>query len=163
VHGPVDPLYGAFVFLRLLLPYLSTYSAFFRRCLDFSLWSSVEGFNGTSHSLHWIEFLSQNVIKGWLFGSFHDRFQAQTPIFSVRLPCGYFSGNNYLYNLSSAQVRRIYLKGTCKVKKNILFRCRSSGHNFLLLTQRSQVPFPAIPDFVSSSRSGTWSTQPLWR
>ena len=36
----------------------------------------------------------------------------------------------------------------------------SSGQSFWLQTQRSRVPFPALPDFLSSSGSGTGSTQP---
>jgi hypothetical protein len=38
---------------------------------------------------------------------------------------------------------------------------RSSSQSFWL-TQRSRVRFPALPDFLSSSGSGTGSTQPLW-
>jgi hypothetical protein len=38
----------------------------------------------------------------------------------------------------------------------------SSGQTSLLLTQRSRVWFPALPDFLSSSGSGTGPTQPLW-
>jgi hypothetical protein len=38
----------------------------------------------------------------------------------------------------------------------------SSGQSSWLLTQRSRVRFPALPDFLSSSGSGTGSTQPLW-
>jgi hypothetical protein len=37
----------------------------------------------------------------------------------------------------------------------------SSGHSSWLLTLRSRVLFPALPDFLSSSGSGTGSTQPL--
>jgi hypothetical protein len=37
----------------------------------------------------------------------------------------------------------------------------SSGQSSWLLTQRSRVRFPAIPDFLSSSGSGTVSTRPL--
>ena len=36
----------------------------------------------------------------------------------------------------------------------------SSGQNFWLQIQRSRVRFPALPDFLSSSGSGTGSTQP---
>ena len=36
----------------------------------------------------------------------------------------------------------------------------SSGHSFWLQIQRSRVRFPALPDFLSSSGSGTGSTQP---
>jgi hypothetical protein len=36
----------------------------------------------------------------------------------------------------------------------------SSDQSFWLLTQRSRVRFPALPDFLSSSGSGTGSTQP---
>jgi hypothetical protein len=39
-------------------------------------------------------------------------------------------------------------------------RLWSSGQNFWLLTQSSLVRFPALPDFLSSSGSGTGSTQP---
>jgi hypothetical protein len=37
----------------------------------------------------------------------------------------------------------------------------SSGQSSWLLTQRSRIRFPALPDFMSSSGSGTGSTQPL--
>jgi hypothetical protein len=36
----------------------------------------------------------------------------------------------------------------------------SSGQSFWLQIQTSQVRFPALPDFLSSSGSGTGSTQP---
>jgi hypothetical protein len=36
----------------------------------------------------------------------------------------------------------------------------SSGQSSWLLTQRSWILFPVLPDFLSSSRSGTGSTQP---
>ena len=36
----------------------------------------------------------------------------------------------------------------------------SSGQSFRLQIQRSRVRFPALPDFLSSSGSGTGSTQP---
>ena len=36
----------------------------------------------------------------------------------------------------------------------------SSGHSFSLQIQRSRVLFPALPDFLSSSESGTGFTQP---
>ena len=36
----------------------------------------------------------------------------------------------------------------------------SSGQGFWLQIQRSRVRFPALPDFLSSSGSGTGSTQP---
>jgi hypothetical protein len=38
-----------------------------------------------------------------------------------------------------------------------------SGQTYWLLTQRSRVRFSAIPDFLSSSGSGTGTTHPLWR
>ena len=37
---------------------------------------------------------------------------------------------------------------------------RSSGQSFCLQIQRSRVRSPALPDFLSSSGSGTGSTQP---
>jgi hypothetical protein len=36
----------------------------------------------------------------------------------------------------------------------------SSGQSFWLQNQRFRVLFPALPDFLRSSRSETWSTQP---
>ena len=36
----------------------------------------------------------------------------------------------------------------------------SSGQSFWLQIQKSRVRFPALPDFLSSSGSGTGSTQP---
>ena len=36
----------------------------------------------------------------------------------------------------------------------------SSGQSFWLQIQRSRVRYPALPDFLSSSGSGTGSTQP---
>ena len=36
----------------------------------------------------------------------------------------------------------------------------SSGQSFWLQIQRSRVRFPALPDFLSGSGSGTGSTQP---
>ena len=36
----------------------------------------------------------------------------------------------------------------------------SSGQSFWLQIQRCRVRFPALPDFLSSSGSGTGSTQP---
>ena len=36
----------------------------------------------------------------------------------------------------------------------------SSGQSFWLQIQRSRVRFPALPDFLSSSGSGTGSAQP---
>jgi hypothetical protein len=38
----------------------------------------------------------------------------------------------------------------------------SSGQSFWLQSQRSRVRFPALPDFLCNSGSGTGSTQPLW-
>jgi hypothetical protein len=38
----------------------------------------------------------------------------------------------------------------------------SSGQSSWLLTQRTQVRFLMLPDFLSSSGSGKGSTQPLW-
>jgi hypothetical protein len=41
---------------------------------------------------------------------------------------------------------------------NIILVCVDSSW---LLAQRSRVRFPALPDFLSNSESGTGSTQPL--
>ena len=49
-------------------------------------------------------------------------------------------------------------------KPDVWERCRpplwSSGQSFWLQIQRSRVRFPALPDFLSTSGSGTGSTQP---
>jgi antibiotic biosynthesis monooxygenase (ABM) superfamily enzyme len=44
---------------------------------------------------------------------------------------------------------------------SVVWSVQSSCHSSWLLTQRYRVPFPALPDFMSSSGSGTGSTQPL--
>ena len=54
---------------------------------------------------------------------------------------------------------------TSVVKFNLLAEMKrpplwSSGQSFWLQLQRSRVRFPALPDFLSSSGSGTGSTQP---
>ena len=43
---------------------------------------------------------------------------------------------------------------------NVFMFLWSSGQSFWLQIQRSRVRFPALPDFLSSSGSGTGSTQP---
>ena len=52
--------------------------------------------------------------------------------------------------------------GANRAAENFAFRGRmwSSGQSFWLQIQRSRVRFPALPDFLSSSGSGTGSTQP---
>ena len=60
--------------------------------------------------------------------------------------------------------------GSIKIAGNFLTSCNelasqgpplwSSGQSFWLQIQRSRVRFPALPDFLSSSGSGTGSTQP---
>ena len=42
----------------------------------------------------------------------------------------------------------------------VVFPLWSSGQSFWLQIQRSRFRFPALPDFLSSSGSGTGSTQP---
>jgi hypothetical protein len=70
----------------------------------------------------------------------------------------------------------MYMKGpdSCRQSPAVRFfrKCRhdgrwrlplwSSGQSSWLLTQRSRVLFPALPDFLSSSGSEKGSTQPLW-
>jgi hypothetical protein len=60
----------------------------------------------------------------------------------------------------------IYTAGLCYISNKILnvYNVRrslwSSGQSFWLQIQRSRVRFPALPDFLSSSGSGTGSTKP---
>jgi hypothetical protein len=63
----------------------------------------------------------------------------------------------------------IYLNGNFKIhlltdRKQIMFplqdRLWSSGQSSWLQIHMSRVRFPALPDFLSSSGSGTGSTQP---
>jgi hypothetical protein len=53
--------------------------------------------------------------------------------------------------------KKLFL-GICCLRKPPLW---SSGQSFWLQIQRSWVRFPALPDFLGSSGSGTGSTQPL--
>ena len=55
--------------------------------------------------------------------------------------------------------------GNCNTMLSIVILGRfhplwSSGQSFWLQIQRSRVRFPALPDFLSGSGSGTGSTQP---
>jgi hypothetical protein len=50
--------------------------------------------------------------------------------------------------------------GTVPTSGSLLW---SSGHSSWLQTQKSRVRFPALPDFLSSSESGTGPTQTLAR
>jgi hypothetical protein len=52
-------------------------------------------------------------------------------------------------------IDKIVLLGRIKKKKKW-----SSGQSFWLQIKRSRVRFPALPDYLSSSGSGTGSTQP---
>ena len=54
-------------------------------------------------------------------------------------------------------VRRSFLSCSYKIRGPPLW---SSGQSFWLQIQRSRVRSPALPDFLSSSGSGTGSTQP---
>ena len=53
-----------------------------------------------------------------------------------------------------------YIRLYCVVFYIILYPLWSSGQSFWLQIQRSRVRSAAIPDFLSSSGSGTGSTQP---
>ena len=48
----------------------------------------------------------------------------------------------------------------CNAMKTIRPPLWSSGQSFWLQIERSRVRSPALPDFLSSSGSGTGSTQP---
>jgi hypothetical protein len=70
------------------------------------------------------------------------------------------------YVMLTVYIGTIFFKITNLTRKFILvyvyFRppLWSSGQSFWLQIQRSRVRFPALPYFLSSSRSGTGSTQP---
>ena len=61
-------------------------------------------------------------------------------------------GNGICFELTTAEITRFY-----RIHRPPLW---SSGQSFWLQIQRSQVRSPALPDFLSSSGSGTGSTQP---
>ena len=62
-----------------------------------------------------------------------------------------YSGSRSLEYLCTV-VHKNYVK--------IILHLSSSGQSFWLQIQRSRVRSPALPDFLSSSGSGTGSTQP---
>jgi hypothetical protein len=83
----------------------------------------------------------------------------------------------YEYKESSPRLTRVHTVGTQTGLSQVYF-CKgrdelwsgvlqfgpplwSSGQSSWLQTQRSRVRFPVLPDFLSSSGSGTGSTQPL--
>jgi hypothetical protein len=68
-------------------------------------------------------------------------------------------------NLESKSFVLFYCPRTVKIKKKwiIILALWSSGQSSWLQIQRSLVPFPALPDFLSISGSGTGSTQPRER
>ena len=62
-----------------------------------------------------------------------------------------------LYNYySEHKIKKDNLGEVCSMRPLLW----SSGQSFWLQIQRSRVRFPALPDFLSSSGSGTGSTQP---
>ena len=85
---------------------------------------------------------------------------------------------SYIISVNSNQLMHILIKNAIKSHKilsprgerilddfNVFFNkygppLWSSGQSFWLQIQRSRVRFPALPDFLSSSGSGTGSTQP---
>ena len=56
--------------------------------------------------------------------------------------------------------KKIMKNSVALVRKRTIPPLWSSGQSFWLQIQRSRVLFPALPDFLSSSGSGTGSTQP---
>ena len=54
----------------------------------------------------------------------------------------------------------IHIPGVPRIKVSTLGFLWSSGQSFWLQIQRSRVRFPALPDFLSGSGSGTGYTQP---
>jgi hypothetical protein len=82
-----------------------------------------------------------------------------------------------LYSSESGKATSLYVRMPCnrvtggieRINENFHFFLESgslsvwsSSQSFWLLTQRSRVRFLALPNFLSSSGSGTGSTQPLW-
>ena len=62
--------------------------------------------------------------------------------------------------LHSDQVHDLYCSPYTCIRLGIRPPLWSSGQSFWLQIQRSRVRFPALADFLSSSGSGTGSTQP---
>ena len=65
----------------------------------------------------------------------------------------------YMHNLLQGEFSHdfIFFYACCIIHRPPLW---SSGQSFWLQIQRSRVRSPALPDFLSSSGSGTGSTQP---
>ena len=64
---------------------------------------------------------------------------------------------------SASEELRVFNMGLSAMSSNLVsavIPLWSSGQSFWLQIQRSRVRFPALPDFLSSSGSGTGSTQP---
>ena len=100
------------------------------------------------------------------------RLRRATYLFQQCAFC-YYTITTYILNQYTDYRSRKVLKCRlyCKVDilnphKNLMCVCPcrpplwSSGQSFWLQIQRSRVRFPALPDFLSSSWSGTGSTQP---
>jgi hypothetical protein len=64
-------------------------------------------------------------------------------------------GNRTHYLPAFSTVSKIHMSYELRMTASV------SGQSSWLLTQRSRVRFPVLPDFLSSSGSGTESTQPL--
>ena len=76
---------------------------------------------------------------------------------------GLFDRVHLLFNVSRISTNGVDLisvqNNSCKYE-HVRPPLWSSGQSFWLEIQRSRVRFPALPDFLSSSGSGTGSTQP---
>ena len=62
-----------------------------------------------------------------------------------------------LFHVQASELASLYTEAVTIFRPSLW----SSGQSFWLQIQRSRVRFPALPDFLSSSGSGTGSTQPL--
>ena len=71
--------------------------------------------------------------------------------------CTVHSDIHTVHSSTDAHLLKFWLKFLINVHRPPLW---SSGQSFWLQIQRSRVRFPALPDFLSSSGSGTGSTQP---
>ena len=63
----------------------------------------------------------------------------------------------------SSMLKRLFFLSPCNYETAVEVARQplwSSGQSFWVQIQRSRVRFPALPDFLSSSGSGTGSTQP---
>ena len=121
------------------------------------------------------------------FPSVKKRLTQKIPIFPelTTMVTGHGNIKSYLYRLGLTDNRMCLCEEEEQTVDHLIFKCKklrnqreemirqiktlvavgrppvwSSGQSFWLQLERSRVRSPALPDFLSSSGSGTWSTQP---